>query len=528
MNNVVINQIRSGFYLDSVALMRFSRKIAAMEGVEEAALMMGTPSNKKIMADAGILGAEGEKASGGDLIIGLRVVNQTVADKILAEASYLLDQPGMARKKGENWRPRSLSAALKSAPGSNLALISVPGEFAGAEARKALHQGLHVMIFSDNVPLAEEVALKREAQQLGRLVMGPDCGTAIINGVPLAFANKVKRGDIGIVGASGTGIQEVSCLISQGGGGVSQAIGVGGRDLKEDVGGLSTLMALDLLDADPDTRHIVLISKPPAKSVAETVLKRIKASKKNHTVCFLGASEMALPGNAIFAPTLKAAAETALGNRSIRKDFQLDKIAVPPPKGKTAVRGLFSGGTLCAEAQFVFRDAGEPVSSNVPIPGAARLEGTPEGHCLIDFGDDEYTRGHPHPMIDPAVRDEGLAKTLENPAVGVVLVDVVIGYGAHEDPAGHLAARLPQRTADSPLVIASVTGTDLDTQNRASQVSKLKKTGILVAPSNADAALLALACLKRGGGKRAIIGRLEEAMDALTGLTGTHIVNDEH
>ena len=500
MKKVVVNQVKTGFYLDSVALMRFSRAIAGMDDVEEAALMMGTPSNKKIMTEAGILGPEGEKASGGDLIIGIRAAHQAAADKALSESITLLEQSAVTREKGETWRPRTLSAALKSNSAINLALISVAGEFAAAEARKALHQGLNVMVFSDNVPVAEEVALKNEARELGLLVMGPDCGTAIINGVPLAFANKIKRGDIGIIGASGTGIQEVSCLISRWGGGISQAIGVGGRDLKNEVGGISTHMALDALDEDPATRHIVLISKPPAPSVANSILSRIKASRKNFTVCFLGASNLELPNNAAFASTLKAAAVSALGGESLSGNFQSDKTAVSPPKGKNTVLGLFSGGTLCAEAQFVFCQAGESLHSNVPIPGVFKLEGNSKGHCFIDFGDDEYTRGRPHPMIDPTIRDLAISEALKNPDVGVILIDVVIGYGAHDDPAGHLGTVLPPRQKDSPLIIASVTGTDSDIQNRASQVRKLEEAGILVAPSNADAALLALACLKRKGG----------------------------
>ncbi|MBN2427505.1 MAG: acyl-CoA synthetase FdrA [Deltaproteobacteria bacterium] len=500
MKKVIVNQVKTGFYLDSVALMRFSRTIAGMDDVEEAALMMGTPSNKKIMTEAGILGPEGEKASGGDLIIGIRAAHQAAADKALAESINLLEQSAVTRKKGETWRPRTLAAALKSDSTINLALISVAGEFAAAEARKALHQELNVMIFSDNVPVGEEVALKNEARELGLLVMGPDCGTAIINGVPLAFANQVKRGGVGIIGASGTGIQEVSCLISQGGGGISQAIGVGGRDLKKEVGGISTLMALEVLEADPATRHIVLISKPPAASVAESILARIKESRKNFTVCFLGASGLELPNNAVFSSTLKAAAESALGGTSISTGFLPDQAAASPPKGKNSVLGLFSGGTLCSETQFIFREAGESINSNVPIPGVSKLEGIPKGHCFIDFGDDEYTQGRPHPMIDPTIRDEALVKALSNPDVGVILIDVVIGYGAHNDPAGHLASVLPPRRADNPLVIASVTGTDLDIQNRASQVRTLEEAGILVAPSNADAALLALACLKRKGG----------------------------
>jgi len=495
MNSVVVNMIKPGFFLDSVALMRFSREISELEGVEEAALMMGTPSNREIMREAGILGAEGESASGGDLIMGIRAVSQEAADKALEESVNLLDRSNVVRGVGETWRPRTIAAAVKMAPDANFALIAVAGEYAGAEARKALHQGLHVMIFSDNVPLSEEVQLKREARDLGLLVMGPDCGTAIIDGVPFAFANRVNSGDIGIIGASGTGMQEISCLISRGGGGISQAIGVGGRDLKEEVGGISTLMALEALEEDHKTRHIVLVSKTPAPSVAEKIMEKVRASSKSFTVCYLGLSELELPDNAELAPTLKAAAQSALGGKSTSEGFDPAQTAFRPPKGRNEVVGLFSGGTLCAEAQFIFCEAGEKVCSNAAIPGAAQLGKNSEGHRFIDLGDDEHTRGRPHPMIDPAVRDDVVSKTLENPRVGVVLVDVVIGYGAHENPAGHLVSSLGNFKAEGPVVIASVTGTDADVQDRGSQVRCLENAGVLVAPSSADAALLALACI---------------------------------
>ncbi|MGL4494904.1 MAG: acyl-CoA synthetase FdrA, partial [Beijerinckiaceae bacterium] len=248
--SVIINEIRRGLYLDSVALMRLSRTVAALAGVEEAGLMMGTPANKEIMRDARVLNTEGEKAAAGDLILAVRASDQHAADAALQEARALLDKPKVAGDGASAWRPRSIRAAVAAHADANIALISVPGDFAAAEARKALHRGLNVMMFSDNVALEDEVALKQEAQALGLLVMGPDCGTAIIGGVPLAFANRVPRGRIGIVGASGTGIQEVSCLIAQMGGGISHAIGTGGRDLKADVGGVTALQAIDLLDAD--------------------------------------------------------------------------------------------------------------------------------------------------------------------------------------------------------------------------------------------------------------------------------------
>ncbi len=496
MSGLVINEVRRGFYLDSVALMRLSRGIAERDGVEEAALMMGTPANKRIMDDAGLLTATGQAAEGGDLVIGIRADSHARAKEVLQEALSELDKPAGHGGAAVQWRPRTTRAALKQAPDSNLALISVPGDFAAAEARKALRRGLHVMMFSDNVSLAAEVALKQEAKTLGRLVMGPDCGTAIINGVPLAFANAVPRGSVGLIGASGTGLQEVSCLIAQGGGGLSHAIGVGGRDLKEEVGGMTTLMALDALDADPGTKHIVLISKPPAAGVAARLLERIGASGKSFTICFIGASDLTLPANARSVDTLKAAAEDALGGVALGVGFDPVMMAARAPAGRGAVWGLFTGGTLCAEAQVIFQAAGQVVASNAPIPGASPLDPGGSGHQLIDLGADEFTRGRPHPMIDPTVRDDALVEALASSRVGVILLDVVVGFGAHADPAGHLAPVLTaHRRADGPVVIASVTGTDADPQGRTAQAAKLEAAGVMVAPTNADAATLALACL---------------------------------
>jgi len=488
--SVIRNEVRRATYLDSIVLMRMSREIAALPGVEEAGLIMGTPANKEILREAGILGPEGEKAEAGDLILALRAVDAAAAESALSEARRLLDRPSALGAAAAADAPRSLRAGLRELPDANLALISVPGDFAVGEARKALDLGLHAMIFSDNVPLADEAALKQEARARGLMVMGPDCGTAIIAGVPLAFANVVPRGDIGIIGASGTGIQEISCLIARAGRGVSHAIGTGGRDLKAEVGAITTLMTIDALEADAGTKHIVLVSKPPAADVARRVLDRIARSPKPFTVCFIGAAGLALPKNAHAAATLKAATELALGRPLAGRPAALPALGARGPY----VRGLFAGGTLCSEAQVVFAAAGLPVSSNVPVPGAVALTGTPAGHALIDLGDDQFTRGRPHPMIEPAVRDAPLAAALADANVGVVLIDVVLGCGAHPDPAGHLAQALRGRR-DGVLIVASVTGTDADPQPRADQVHKLEAAGVMVADSNADAAALAIAAV---------------------------------
>ena len=488
MAAVILNDVRRGFYLDSVALMRVARAVSKLAGIEEAALMMGTPANRDLMRDAGILSEDGEGAEPNDLVIAVRAADRPAAEAALAEAASQLDRPKVSSDAAE-WRPKTLRQAVKVAPDANLALISVPGDYAIAEARKSIGRGLHAMIFSDNVPVAAERALKEEARDKGLLVMGPDCGTAILGGVPLAFANAVPRGDIGIIGASGTGIQEVSCLIAQNGGGISHAIGVGGRDLSADVGGITTLMAMDQLDADPATARIVLISKPPAAEVADRIVARIGESPKPYTVCFIGSDSLSLPDNAAAATTLQGAAIHALGRSEVSSSgIEVSSI------GERTVQGLFSGGTLCAEAQIVFRQGGEAIVSNAPIPNAGTAAS--KAHRFLDLGSDEYTQGRPHPMIDPGVRDAPLAAALRDPAVGAVLMDVVIGYGAHQDPAGHLANQLASQARNETLIVASVTGTDGDPQNRSAQEVVLRSVGVTVLPSNADAAAYVLACLR--------------------------------
>jgi len=449
---MLVNRVERGRYFDSVALMRVSRRLEALAGVEAAALMIGTASNKDLLRSARLLSSEGEGATANDLVIAVRGAQAPEALACALEFLSEKQEPvGVAIS-----RVRSLSGALEALPRANLALISVPGEFAAYEARRALERGLHVLLFSDNVPLEDEAALKRLARRKGLLLMGPDCGTAIIAGTPIAFANALPRGEVGIVSASGTGLQEVASLIARMGGGISHGIGVGGRDLDARVGALGTLAAIEALEADPGTAKIVLISKPPAREVAQRVLERVKQSAKPCVVCFLGLDD---PG---VAPTLTAAAEQATG-----KTLKRESLSARKAQGR--VRGLYCGGTLCAEAGFIFRKKGL------------------EGHEFIDLGADEYTRGRPHPMIEPELRNDHVARALADPAVGVILVDVVLGYGAHENPAAVLLKALK----GGKTVIASVTGTEQDPQVWSRQAALLREAGVLVASSNAHAAELA-------------------------------------
>jgi len=439
---MIRNLVEKGRYLDSVALMRVSRRVSALPGVEAAAAMIGTPANKALMRDAGLLDAAGDAAGMNDLIIGVRGADPEAA--LEAALEFLAEKPVTTSAAPH---ARSLKGALQAHPDANLALVSVPGAFAAHEARAALERGLNVLVFSDNVPIEEEVALKRLAREKGLLLMGPDCGTALIGGTPIAFANAVPRGDIGIVSASGTGLQEVSTLIARLGGGVSHGIGVGGRDLDERVGALSTLAAIDALEADPGTKKIVLISKPPSPEVAKRVRERLKASSKPSVVCFMGFE----------GTTLRGAAESAVG----RKLEWPGRPAVA--KGKGEVVGLYCGGTLCAEAEQIVGERGE----------------------FLDLGDDEYTRGRPHPMIEPDLRNEHLARALADPKVSVLLFDVVLGYGSHENPAQVLVDGLK---GTKKVAVASVTGTEADPQGLSRQAGILQAAGVIVAPSNAHAA----------------------------------------
>ena len=487
------NLVRRGFYADSVALMRIARALGAAPGVIEASLMIGTESNKALLADSGLIAREGRAARPGDLIIAVKAKTTPRAEAVLRLAENLLFENKKPNETSEGFATAlAFGSALAALPGANLALISVPGEFAALEARRALERGLHVMVFSNNVPLEEEVALKDLAAQRGLLLMGPDCGTALIAGTPIAFANAVPRGDIGIVSASGTGLQEVSSLLARAGRGVSHGIGVGGRDLSARVAGRMTFAAMDALEADAATKSIILISKPPAPSVTAQVVARAARCRKPVVLCLLGAGKMKLPRNVTLVRTL----EEAAGKRAEDK-----KIKINSPG---AIRGLFCGGTLCAEAQIVLMDHGLKVASNVPVPGA---RATGAAHTLIDLGDDEFTRGRPHPMIEPELRNEHLVRALREKGVGVVLLDVVIGYGAHLDPAGLIADAVGKFKGRKPVVIASVTGTEADPQVYSRQVKTLRAAGVIVAASNAAAArLVALAV----GGRSPVLGKVRK------------------
>jgi FdrA protein len=484
-NGVLRYQVRAGAYHDSIVLMQLRVALSELPGVHDAGAVMGAAGNLDLLRDGGLLPPDVGELAAEDLLVAVRAEDEKAAEAALDRVDELL-----ARRRVESdreLRPRSLASALETLPEARWVLVSVPGRYAAGVAREALDRGRHVFLFSDHVEIEDEVALKRRAAAAGLLVMGPDCGTAIVAGAGLGFANRVRRGPVGLVAASGTGLQTVASRLHTLGTGVSHALGTGGRDLSAAVGGATALQAVDLLGRDPDTEVLVLVSKPPAPEVTARVLAALadvaRTCGKPAVVCLLG---RALPfrrlGDLHFATSLSEAAETAAGLVGARS-------SAPPAAPGTLrrerhLRGLFSGGTLAQEALEGWTALFGPVTSNLKAPGSRRWEGSEpvEGHLLLDLGDDALTAGRPHPMLDPALVAERLERAAQDPEVAAVLLDVVLGDGAHPDPASILAPAIRTARASRPglEIVALVVGTDEDPQDLGSEWTRLEEAGARV------------------------------------------------
>ena len=507
--------IKPSEYHDSVTLMTVARELASYPGVGDAAVIMGTESNISILKEAGLYSKEVNQASPNDLVIAFSAP-EDIAQKVFQEAERLLNQKPTNEGQTGEYRPKTIAAAVKANPEANLAVISVTGRYATVEAWNALRKGLHVLLFSDNVSLEDEIALKKYAADHGLLLMGPGAGTVLLNGVALGFANSIPAGPVGIVSAAGTGLQEVSTLLAKNGVGITHGIGTGGRDLKEEVGGIMMLEGLKAMQADPDTKVIALVSKPPSKGVAEAILDQVASGNKPTIIGFMGSNPKAWAAvpNAVPASTLEEtallAAKAAGGNledprRMVEQRIQelhvkAQKLKVGLQSGQRYLRGLYSGGTLCYEAQAIWRDMlSEPVLSNAPLRKEDQLPDSTRSqrHSAVDLGEEEFTIGRPHPMIDNDLRIRRLQQEARDPEVAVILLDVVLGYGAHPNPASELgpAARRAIEYAKSEgralFVIASVTGTEQDPQVLSKQSAILADHGVTICESNAAAARLA-------------------------------------
>ena len=524
---VVQSLIKPGEYRDSVALMLLARELSALPGVADVSVVMGTPANKAVLAQAGLLNADANAATPNDLLIAVKAKDDATARAALAKAQQLLaQQAASTQTAGGAARPRTLRGAIRATPGANLAIVSVAGQYAAAQAWDALRAGLQVLLFSDHVALADEIALKEYARAHGLLLMGPGAGTALINGIGLGFANAAPRGNIGIVAAAGTGLQEVSTLIAKAGSGITQGIGTGGRDVSEAVGGIMMLEGLKALQADPETHVIVVVSKLAAASVTEKILAQVAQSEKpavlalmsndpkltihssqssianchlSVDLCQAAVLAVALArGESVDAARKKLAAEDralAAQARALRRKLNARQ---------KCARGLYSGGTLCEETMRIWQASLGAVWSNAPLNPKFKLPDSNKSrrHTVVDLGEEEFTIGRPHPMIDNSVRVKRILREACDPSVAVIALDVVIGYGAHSDPASELGAAIAEaktiarKRGRELIVVASVTGTESDPQGLSRQMDALKKAGAIVLGSNAAVAKFASAIVQ--------------------------------
>ncbi len=518
-----------GDYSDSVTLLRISQAAGAAPGMHTAHIAMATPLNVELALG---LGFEIPSGTGpNDLLVALRGDDQAAVQAGYAAFEQARRDAAATSRAGGSFSngpaPHTVRSACAAAPDAAVVLLSVPGGSVLGEAMDAIAAGRHVMIFSDNVPLGHEVLLKDAAAAAGVLVMGPDCGTAVIGGVALGFANVLQplsNGPrVGIVAASGTGAQHLISLLDDAGVGISAVLGLGGRDLSETVGGRSAITALKMLDDDPGTDHIVLISKPPHPATADKVLQIANSGRTPVTTILLG------PGR----PTISEGVETVLEALGLPVPTWStwgwtgasdgpSRAAGPHHKGRNqagrsqawpnhagrnhtrVLRGLFSGGTLADEAMVVLAGRLGDIRSNIPLRPdlglnlssliVSGLDLSGQGHVVLDLGDDAFTVGRPHPMIDPTVKLEMLAAQAADPDVAVLLLDVVLGYAAEADPAARLAPAIAAAiesagTAGRDLsVVVSLCGTAGDPQNRERQAVDLVDGGAQVFSSNAAAA----------------------------------------
>ncbi|HVE96204.1 MAG TPA: protein FdrA, partial [Pseudonocardiaceae bacterium] len=483
-----------------------TRAMRAVDGVEWAAAAMATPANLDTLTEQGFSPQDWSGGGANDLVMAVRASSEKVAEEAeQAGRAAIFDSRGSGGgSEAEDPPPRTLRDAMDRAPDSNVAVVSVPGDYAALEAHKALSAGLDVLLFSDNVSLAAEVELKKRAERLGRLIMGPGAGTAMLGGTCLGFANVTTPGPVAVVAAAGTGAQEAMSLLDRWGVGVSHVIGLGGRDLSADVGGTMARSVLRALAHDERTEVVLLVSKPPSPGVARAVLPA--AGGKPVIASLLGLpGSMDMPDGVTLATTLEAgvvATLAALGQQAPDPAAGLrERVAeaiAELAKQRRLVRGLFSGGTLCYESLVILSEHLGPVYSNTPLSKDFGMPAPAGSHTCLDLGEEEYTKGRPHPMIDPEARIELLREQGTDPNVAVIILDVVLGYGAHNDPAGDLAPVCAEITADGgPLVIVYVLGTEGDPQGFDAQRRAFTDAGCVVTETAARASLAAAAIARR-------------------------------
>ena len=490
--------VKKGSYHDSVVLMLLTNHISAMQGVNKVSIMMATPANKDIFKQSGLDTEELLAASANDMVVVADIENETIMDTIETEIDAYFKKQNTQTQQTES--VKSWDKALEKMPNADMAVISIAGAYAALEANRALDEGMNVFMFSDNVTIEDEKQLKQKAHDKGLVVMGPDCGTGIIQSVPIAFTNKVNSGKIGIIGASGTGIQELTTIIDRLGEGVKNAIGTGGRDLSSEIGGITMMDTINAMEQDDSIKVMIVISKPPAKAVREMISNRLSAFKKPVVTLFLGEKPEYHEKGFYHAYTLDEAARLAV---NLVRDEDINSCVVSADTPENAfdksenktIKAYYSGGTLAGEAAMLIKDA---LNLDTPPEKAEGFMLKHGGHIVVDLGDDVYTQGKPHPMIDPAKRIECMQEATDDSSTGVILFDIMLGYGSHEDMAGALLPtinELKQKAENEGrklFFIATVCGTRHDYQGYDEAVNKLKNAGVIVCETNKLASQMAI------------------------------------
>lgn len=506
--------IRPNQYYDSVYLMGVNKRLSQVKGVEQTAVLMGSERNKVLLADIGIKGPEIDNALPNDLIVAVIAKTPEIVNSVLDD----LDSALSAIDEGVSTSHiHSLEGGLVENALANMAVISIPGEYVYREAQKALEANLNLFIFSSNVSLENELKLKRFAAEKKLLVMGPDCGTSILAGKGIGFSNVVRRGTIGAIGSSGTGLQEFTTQIHNSGFGISHAIGTGSHDLSAEIGAITTIMTLEALEEDPQTEVITIIAKPPDRKVLNSLLERTQRCTKPVIGCFLGMSDLedlthkGIHGARTIDDAVRIAIQITSGIEVLQKTGltrQEREFAKQHRDNWSSeqrfLRGLFAGGTFCYQSQQILREAGLPVYSNAPLDPKYKIVRTDESreHTLIDMGDDDYTLGKPHPMIDSMMRNKRILVEGGDPTVAVILLDFILGFNSSKDPVGELldsilvAKQTRKKQGGELTVVASICGTDGDPQDLNRQMDMLKNAGVIVFQSNAKAALFCSELLK--------------------------------
>lgn len=520
--SIVRNLVKRNFHRDSVQLLHLSEEAKKIDGITDAAVVMGTTTNKEILQKLGLLTDEGRASSESDMILAVMADSQPLIEKGLQKIEDMVLKPPPA--KGRSYF--SLEAALQAVPDANLAVVSIPGEHAREIVLKLLDKGISVHLFSDHVPPEHELELKQYAKERGLLVMGPGAGTSVIGGKAIAFANAVKKGKIGVVGAAGTGLQEVTVLLSEAGLGVSEGLGTGGGDVKAKMGGIMMLQSIDALEQDPGSSTVVVVSKPPDADVKKKILDHIaNRTKKQYVTCFIGPESYEVPadirGRVRATKTLHAAVMEAIRateptrHAEIAKPFSMsqselmalsNKISKELNERQKYIRGLYTGGTFAYETLVILGRMIGDVYSNAPIDARLKLANSYQSvkDSIVDLGEEEFTVGRAHPMIDPTIRKMRIVEEAKDPEVAVIIMDFMLGYGSHSDPAGAMlgaitdARRIAEKDGRVLPILAHVCGTEQDPQPLSEQIGKLRGAGIEVLPTNALMAIASALVARKG------------------------------